>query len=91
MFHPSIYSFPVVEFICIKYNSRVEMTKYLLSLPGAEKLFLFGERFTQDPLENYFGQQRARCGRSDNPSVNQCLQNASALRIQKSAALDPIY
>ena len=66
------------------------MTKYLLSLPGAEKLFLFSERFTQDPLENYFGQQRARCWRSDNPSVNQCLQNASALRIQKSAALDPI-
>ena len=32
------------------------MTKYLLSLPGAEKLFLFSERFTQDPLENYFGQ-----------------------------------
>lgn len=52
-------------------KSFTEMTKYLLCLPGAEGLFLLSERFSQDPLENHFGHQRARCGRSDNPSVLQ--------------------
>ena len=47
--------------------SFVEMARYLLSQkPG---LFLLSERFNQDPLESFFGQQRARGGRSDNPNV----------------------
>lgn len=39
---------------------------------------------------NYFGKQRARGGRNDNPTVKQCIQNAGALRVQKSHALDPV-
>lgn len=70
--------------------SFMEMAQYLLALPGAENLFLLSERFSQDPLENYFGQQRGRCGRNENPTITRCLQNASALRIQKSIALDPV-
>ena len=56
-------------FVVVK--SFTEMTRYLLSLPGGEELFLLSERFSQDPLENHFGQQRGRCGRNDNPNVLQ--------------------
>ena len=47
--------------------------------------------FSQDPLENYFGQQRARGGRSDNPTVQRSLHDAfCALRVLKSMALDQV-
>ena len=65
----------------------VEMAKFLLK---DNKLFLLSERVSQDPLENYFGRQRARGGRNENPSLHQCLVNAAALRVQKSVALDPV-
>ena len=70
-------------------KSFVEMTKFLLSEDNGA-VFLLSERLSQDPLENYFGQQRARGGRNENPTVQQCLHNAAALRIQKSQALDPV-
>ena len=61
------------------------MARYLLQLkPG---LFLFSERFNQDPLESFFGQQRARGGRSDNPSATTFLQNAQAIRVQRTLAV----
>lgn len=71
-------------------HSFVEMTQYLLAKHSEDNLFLLSERFSQDPLENYFGKQRARGGRSDNPTIQRSLQNAGALRIQKSLALDPV-
>lgn len=72
--------------------SFVEMVKYLLSQPQdpTEKLYVLSERISQDPLENYFGKQRARGGRNENPNLKQCLHNAAALRVQKSMALDPV-
>ena len=66
------------------------MTRYLLSQPGGEELFLLSERFTQDPLENYFGMQRARGARCDNPSLKDCLKNAVAIRAQRSLDLDRV-
>lgn len=51
---------------------------------------ILSERISQDPLENYFGRQRARGGRNENPNLQQCMVNAAALRIQKSVALDPV-
>ena len=39
------------------------MARYLLKEKSG--LFLLSERFTQDPLESFFGQQRARGGSSD--------------------------
>ena len=71
-------------------KSFVEMTKYLLSQSGGDELFLLSERFSQDPLENYFGKQRARGRRSDNPSFKECLQNANAMRAQRSLELDRV-
>ena len=61
------------------------MTKYLLSTH--DSLYLLSERFSQDCLENYFGKQRARGGRNENPNLKQCLVNAAALRVH---ALDPV-
>ena len=69
--------------------SFVEMARLLLS-NKEDGLFLLSERFSQDPLENYFGKQRARGGRNENPNLMQSLVNASALRMQKSAMLDPV-
>ena len=61
------------------------MAWYLLSQkPG---LFLLSERFNQDPLESFFGQQRAQGGRSDNPNVKTFLQNAQANRVQRTMAI----
>lgn len=71
-------------------KSFVEMTKFLLAQSGGDELFLLSERFCQDPLENYFGKQRARGGRCDNPSFQECLQNANAIRAQHSLELDHV-
>ena len=49
-------------------NSFVDMTRYLF-LYDQDGLFVLSERISQDPLENYFGQQRARGGHNVNPSV----------------------
>ena len=71
------------------------MVRYLLakdhdSTCTDSDLFFLSERISQDPLENYFGQQRARGGRNENPNLQQCLNNAAAIRIQKSLATDPV-
>ena len=56
------------------------MVRYLLS-DTDEGLFILSERFSQDPrLENYFGKQRARGGRCDNPTLNDCLKSAVSSR-----------
>ncbi len=56
------------------------MARYLLS-QGHDGLYVLSERISQDPLENYFGQQRARGGRNENPSIQQCIHNAAAFRV----------
>ena len=38
-------------------------------------------------MESFFGQQRARGGRSDNPNVKTFLHNAQAIRIQRTMAI----
>ena len=68
-------------------NSFVDMTRYLLS-QGQDSLFVF--IISQDPLEKYFGQQRAQGGHNENPNIQQCIHSAAALRVQKSLALDSV-
>ena len=68
----------------------VEMAKFLLTDANV-KLFFLSERISQDPLENYFGQQRARGRRNENPNLQQCLYSAAAIRVQKSIATDPVH
>ncbi len=64
------------------------MARFLLK--DNDGLSLLSERLSQDPLENYFGRQRARGRRNENPNLQQSLVNAAALRVQKSIALDPV-
>ena len=82
----------MIDCVFFVAKSFVEMTRFLLKCNDDEKgdLFLLSERISQDSLENYYGKQRARGGRNTNPTLQQCLTNAGALRIQKSMALDPV-
>ena len=70
--------------------SFVEMTRFLLTRPGNDKLSLISERLSQDPLENYFGMQRARGRRCANPTIKEFLQNAVAIRAQHSLKLNHV-
>ena len=65
--------------------SFIELGKYLLS--QRKGLFLLSERLNQDPLESFFGQQRARGRRNDNPNVRSFLYNTQAIRVQRSMAV----
>ena len=68
--------------------SFVEVTTVLFSVPGVQ--YFLSEKFCQDPLESYFGKQRYKGGRSDNPSVKEFIDNSVSLRVQGSAALEPL-
>ena len=61
------------------------MTRLLLK--ENPRLFVLSERFNQDPLESFFGQQRACGGRNDNPNTRMFLHNAQAIRIQRTLAI----
>ena len=69
-------------------HSFVELTRYLLTCPGNRSLALLKERLSQDPLENYFGMHRDRGRGCDNPTPQESLQNAVAIRAQRSLQLD---
>ena len=69
-------------------HSFVEVTTLLFAVPGVR--YLLSEKFTQDPLECFFGKQRYKGGRNDNPSVKEFVDNTVNLRVQGSAALEPL-
>lgn len=66
----------------------MEMARFLLQQEGVN--FLLSERFCQDPVEEFFGHQRSKGGRNDNPTVKQFCENTVSLRIQKTIALNPL-
>ncbi len=66
----------------------VEMAQVLFCVPGVN--YILSEKLCQDPLESFFGKQRAAGGRNDNPTVQDFCKNTVSLRVQGSAALDPI-
>ena len=66
----------------------MEIVPWLLTIPGVE--YVLSERLCQDPLEAFFSKQRAAGGRSDNPTVQQFCKNTVSLRVQGSAALEPL-
>lgn len=68
--------------------SFVEVTTLLLAVPGVQ--FLLSEKFCQDPLESFFEKQCYKGGRNDNPSIKEFVDNAVSLRVQGSAALEPL-
>lgn len=64
------------------------MTQLLLALPGVN--CVLSEKLCQDPVQSFFGKQRAHGGRADNPTVKQFCDNTVSLRVQGSSALEPI-
>ena len=69
-------------------HSFVEVVRYLFGIPGVK--FVLSERFSQDPLEKYFGNQRQRSGTNENPNVQQMVHNALALCALKSVTLNSV-
>ena len=63
-------------------NAFVEMTEYLVKHEGVK--FLLSERFCQDPVEEFFGNQRAK---GDNPTVKEFCDTTVSIRVQMIAAL----
>ncbi len=78
----------VIYFLTVR--SFVEVSKYLLTLPGVSGQYILSECFSQDPLEKNFSQLRARGGCCDNPTVQACMDATQSIRIQKSLALQPV-
>ena len=69
-------------------HSFAKVTTQLLGVPGVT--YLLSERFNQDPVEVFFGKQRYKGSCSDNLSVKEFLDNIVSLRVQGSAALEPL-
>ena len=78
----------IPNFSLILVNAFVEMTEYLLKHEGVK--FLLSERFCQDPVEEFFGNQRAKGGRCDNPTAKDFCDTTVSIRVQKTAALHPL-
>ena len=68
------------QIIC---KSIPECVSFLLS-EGME--FILTERFCQDPLEEYFSNQRKIGGRSENPDIFQFGYNDNTMRIQRNVS-----
>ena len=52
--------------------------------------YILSERFSQDPLENHFGQLRATGGCCKSPTAKSRLVSAQSLRLPRSFALEPV-
>jgi hypothetical protein len=77
-------SLQTFEGLQISVHSLIECTKYLLQ-NGVN--YVLTERFMQDCLEEYFGHQRQRGRRSDNPDAVQFGYNDRILQVQRNAGL----
>ena len=60
------------------------MVRFLLKQPRIEYI---SSKFNQDPLEEYFGKQRAIGRRTEYPTAKQFIDNAATLRVVKSAGI----
>jgi hypothetical protein len=65
--------------------SFMELLEYVFTIPGVS-VFL-SNSICQDPLENFFGQQRQRGGVNENPCVADFLKNTQALRVINSTSV----
>ena len=59
-------------------NSFVKLSRELLS-EGAE--YILSEKFSQDPVEEFFAKQRSMGGGHDNPTVSQFGSNMLTLQV----------
>lgn len=76
-------SWQTYEGLQISTYSVVEATKFLLN-EGVE--YVLTERFCQDPLEEYFGNQRKLGRRNDNPDMKMFGYNNNTIRVQRAVS-----
>ena len=69
-------------FLPISVKSFVAVTQLLVQEPGVD--YLLSEKFSQDPLEEYFSMQRGLGGRNDNPTVADFRRNILRLQVARS-------
>ena len=69
-------------------RSFVELSTILFAVPGVQ--YILSEKLSQDSIERFFGKQRAAGGHNDNPTVQGFCSNTVSLRVQGSAALEPV-
>ena len=74
-------SWQTYEGFQISVKSTIECTKFLLA-EGMQ--YVLTERFCQDPVEEFFGQQRQLGRRSDNPDIRTFGYNSNTIRIERS-------
>ena len=67
----------------ISVHSHIEAIKFLLA-QGFQ--YVLTKRFMQDVVEDYFGHQRAKGGRSDNPTAQQFGYNDLTIAAQRDIA-----
>ena len=67
----------------IAVYSHIDVIRFLLS-NGLK--FVLSERFMQDVLDDYFGHQRYKGRKSDNPSAQQFGYNALTIAAQRDIA-----
>lgn len=74
-------SWQTYEGLQISAYSVVEATKFLLN-----EEYVLTERFCQDPLEEYFRNQRKLGRRNDNPNMKMFGYNNNTIRVQRSVS-----
>ena len=68
-------------------HSIIELVKYVFTIPGVTAFMT--NRFCQDPLEKFFGQQRQRWKVNENPNVHHVL-NTQTLRVVNGVCRDRV-
>ena len=76
-------SLQTYEGLKISVHSHIEAIRFLLE-NGFE--YVLSERFMQDVLEDYFGYQRAKGGRSDNPNAFEFGYTDLSIAVQRDIA-----
>ena len=61
-------------------RSFTELVEYFFKTVADVKVFL-SNKFCQDPIEKFFGQQRQRGRANENPNAKDFLKNTQALRV----------
>ena len=64
------------------------MAQALFHVAGVN--YILSEKLCQDPVESFFGKQRAAGGRNENPTVKDFCKNTASFWLQGSAALAPV-
>ncbi len=72
-------------------SSRVQFLLCSEVICGCDEVhYILSECFSQDPLENFFGQLRAGWGYCKNPTFQSCLTSSQSIRVQGRLSMLPI-